>query len=191
MEGIIYELIDNTNNNKYIGSTETTIEKRLSSHKASYKSYLKGNKKQACKSFEILKNNNYTIKILEKVKYNEKEELLKKEAYYINNIKCINLKVPLQTRKEYRLNNVEKIKERNKKYYGKNKSEIYQKNRQRILKNHENYKQQCKDYYNNNKEKLKVDQKKYGKKYRDYQNSWGGDKRSNNNLLQIDTDLFL
>ncbi len=60
------------------------------------------------------------------------------------------------------------IKEYSKKYHQEHKEE-----RNEISK----------QYYKENKE--------YQKKYRDYQISWGGDKRSNNNLLLIDTTLFL
>ena len=43
--GKIYQIIDNTNNNIYIGSTcEPTLARRLSGHVRKYKSYLKDNK---------------------------------------------------------------------------------------------------------------------------------------------------
>tara|TARA_R110002012_G_scaffold139225_1_gene296390 strand:+ start:456 stop:941 length:486 start_codon:yes stop_codon:yes gene_type:complete len=41
-------------------------------------------------------------------------------------------------------------------------------------------------YREKNREKLKQN----NKKYHEYKNSWGGDKRRNNNLLQIDPNLF-
>ena len=41
-EGKIYQIVDNTNNNKYIGSTCKTLNQRLSKHKNNYKSFLNG-----------------------------------------------------------------------------------------------------------------------------------------------------
>lgn len=46
----------------------------------------------------------------------------------------------------------------------------------------EKHKQYNKKYRDNNKEKIK--------QTKQYKNSWGGDQRYNNNLLQIDINLF-
>jgi|DEB0MinimDraft_6_1074348.scaffolds.fasta_scaffold02117_8 hypothetical protein len=47
-------------------------------------------------------------------------------------------------------------------------------------------KEYSKKYNEENKEKKKLESKKYHK----YKNSWGGDKRFNNNLLEISLDIF-
>ena len=38
-KGKIYQIVDNTNNNKYIGSTCKSLKYRLTEHKSSYKRF--------------------------------------------------------------------------------------------------------------------------------------------------------
>ena len=90
MNGKIYKIVDNTNNNIYIGSTcESTLSKRLSKHKSDYKRYVdKGIK--YISSFDIIKNDNYKIELIEDVSCENKYELHDRERYWIENINCIN-----------------------------------------------------------------------------------------------------
>ncbi len=59
-------------------------------------------------------------------------------------------------------------------------------------------KEHCKKYYQDNKKKYehyretnRNKHKEYMKKYNQYTNSWGGEPRTNNNLLKIDLDIFI
>jgi hypothetical protein len=117
-----------------------------------------------CASKEIIKNGNYRIELIEDYPCNNKEELRIREQYYIDNLECINL-LNSYTSKEYRK---EYKKKYDKEYHIKNKVNIL--NRQ-------------KEYYNNNKNQKK--------EYYNFKNSWGGDKRSNNNLLEIDINILI
>ena len=96
----IYKIIDNTNNNIYIGSTCQELNVRLSEHKYRYKQFLKG-LANSLSSFEILKNNDYKIELIENIQCNNVKELKQKERYYIDNIMCVNIQKPLRTPKEY------------------------------------------------------------------------------------------
>jgi predicted GIY-YIG superfamily endonuclease len=87
---IIYAIIDNTNNETYYGSTTNSLNSRMSQHKGQCKAYLDGKNVSYCTSFKIIENKNYTTSIVEKVKCNSKLELLKREAYYIQNNICVN-----------------------------------------------------------------------------------------------------
>ena len=116
-EGKIYQIVDNTNNNKYIGSTCCSLKNRLSKHKCAYKSFLKGLYGNT-KSFDILKNNNYKIELLENCNIKTKQELLARERFYIENNECLNKNMPGRTDKEaqqyqkdYRETNKDKAKE--------------------------------------------------------------------------------
>jgi predicted GIY-YIG superfamily endonuclease len=86
---IIYAIVDNTNNETYYGSSTNGLNCRISQHKGQYKAFLNG-KIHYCTSFQIIKSNNFTASIIEKVKCNSKLELLKREAHYIQNNKCVN-----------------------------------------------------------------------------------------------------
>ncbi len=78
-KGKIYKVIDNTNNNIYIGSTVEPLNKRLNGHKNS-----------SCSSKKIIKNGDYKIELIENYKCNNKLELRKREQYWIEKINCIN-----------------------------------------------------------------------------------------------------
>ena len=55
----------------------------------------------------------------------------------------------------------------------------------------ENIAKLSKKWKEKNKEHRENYMRKYNLNYNKYKNSWGGDPRSNNNLLRIDVDLFL
>jgi hypothetical protein len=108
--GKIYKLIDNTNENIYIGSTTRTLNQRLSDHKCKYNRYLNG-KGRNVTSYNIIKNNDYRIELVKYVIYKDKKELFQRERYYIENNNCINKNIPLRTHKEYFIDNKERYKE--------------------------------------------------------------------------------
>ena len=138
-KGKIYKIVCNKTGKIYIGSTVSKLSKRLSQHKEKYKKYL-NNTYHFLTSFEILENENFQIVLIENIPCNNKEELFRRERYYIENNKCVNKYIPLQTDREYYLKNIEKIKEQNQNY--------------RIL-NNEKIKKYRKIYYKNNTEKIK------------------------------------
>ena len=110
---------------------------------------------------------NCKIELVENYPCESKRELEKREQYYIDTYDCINQQ-PAYTSREQRLiycNN------KAKKHYHNNK--VYRK--EQIL----SWRNKNRDYVLN-----------YQKNLSHYKNSWGGDKRCNNNLLTIDTDLF-
>lgn len=156
----IYKIIDNTNGNIYIGSTLKSLSQRIAGHRSSYKDFLNG-KGNNITSFEILKNGDYNIILIEEYKDCQNiEQLRAKERYYIELMKCLNKNIPGRERpeyiKHYTEQNKDKIKEHNKQYYQKNKEihsikskEYYKKNQEKIL-------QKAKLYCDENKEKTKA-----------------------------------
>ncbi len=153
--------IEDINNLKYIGSTKHKLNKRLSKHKY-HKKINKG-----CSS-KLLDLDNCKIYELEECDESNRNE---REQYWIDNIECVNQLNTLFDRKQF-----------NKQYYQENKEyrkEHYQKNK-------EHMKEDMKQYYQKNKGIIN----QYNKQYYHYQNSWGGEKRTHNNLLKIDLSLF-
>ena len=156
--GKIYRIICNTTGLQYIGSTCCSLSSRLGEHKKNYKKYLNG-KSHYVTSFKILENNNYQITLLENTPCNNKEELLRKERYYIEMLTCVNRIIPTRTHNEYYQDNREKILENVRNYVIENRLKIqeckrgyYQNNRESILEYH-------KDYYRNNKEIMGIKSK--------------------------------
>ena len=143
----IYQIVDNTNGNVYIGKTiKIYLSQRLSNH-----TYYTRKNTNRCMSREIIKNGNYKIELIEETPDETRER------YWIENTECINRTIPGRTRKEYQKDNKEKIKKHQKNYYENHKDKILTRRKNSHL----------------------------------YSNSWGGDRRSNNNLLLIDPKLFI
>ena len=159
----IYRIVCNTTGLTYYGSTcENTLARRLSKHKAKYNQYLNG-KKIFITSFDILKNNNYEIILVENYPCNSKDELHSRERFYIENNECVNKVVPNRTFKEYYQANKDKYTENRKHYYQENKEHILEHNKQYREINIEAYKQYLKQYCELNKDK----RSEYGKQYRE------------------------
>jgi hypothetical protein len=116
----IYKIVDNTNGDIYVGSTCKKLCQRIAQHRQDYKRYLKG-KFGKLTSFKILENNDYSIVLIENVENcKSKEELLKRERFYIESLNCVNKTIPKRTNHEYYLDNKEKVKE----YQEANKTKI-------------------------------------------------------------------
>jgi hypothetical protein len=173
----IYKVIDKTNGNIYIGSTcEPTLARRLAGHRGDYKRYLDG-KFRFVTSFEILKNGNYEIVLLEECKdITSKDQLHKRERFYIENNVCVNKHIPSRTQKEYYKDNKDNIIEYQKDYYEDNKDKIieyqkgyYKENKDNIIDYYKKYNEdnkeviseKKKEYYKDNKDKLKQRMKEY------------------------------
>jgi hypothetical protein len=177
--GKIYKIIDNTTGNIYIGCTCKKLCQRIAGHRTAYKNYLNGTGHYIT-SFEILKNDNYSIILLEVYSCDTKEQLNRKEREYIDNLECVNKYIPTRTHKEYykkyyeankdtlnenkkiyRENNKDKIKETKKIYNENNKDKI--KENQKIYRenNKDKIKENQKIYNENNKDKIKETKKLY------------------------------
>jgi len=135
--GKIYKIVDNTNGNIYIGSTCCKLLcQRLRGHTSYYKRYINGKSKQYYSSFKILKNGDYHIELLENISCKNKDELLKRETYWINKLNCINDRKSNRNQKQYYIDNREKILNDCQNYSKKNKNKIkqYQKNYREYIK---------------------------------------------------------
>ena len=119
----IYKICDNTNGAVYFGSTTQKLYERINDHKKSYRKFLKG-KRGNITSFEIIKNNDFNIILVENVLCCDKEQLQARERYYIENFECINKYIPGRTSKQYHEDNKERLKELSKQKYEKNKLEL-------------------------------------------------------------------
>ena len=174
----IYTIVCYTTGKIYIGSTTMTLKERLRHHK--YK------RNTNCTSMEIIDNNNYNIVLVENYPCKNKKEAELREGMYIRNNPCVNIKIPGRTKKEWCQDNKEKMKEYKKEYYQDNEKKIKEKQKQYYEDNRERLNENDKQYYQNNKERLKDKRRQY----HHYQKTWGGDPRSNNNLLRINIEIF-
>ena len=156
--GKIYKIVDKTNGNIYIGSTCEKLVRRLSKHVSSYKVYCR-NKKDYTSSYEILKNGDYEIILIESFPCKGKDELHKQERYHIDKTKCINKNNPTRTKEDDKLYH--------KKYYKDNKNIIKEKHK---LYNEVNKEQEAirhKKYYSDNKGIILKKNQEHYKKVKD------------------------
>lgn len=138
-KGRIYKLYNEYGT--YYGSTTKSLKERFCRH-----SELNNSK---CISKILFKNGAIPkLELLEEVEFNDIKELRERERYYIENLECINLRIPNRTRKEYLIEEKEKRKQTCKKYNDKNK--LYYK--QWRKENKEQIAQQRKEYYETNKQ---------------------------------------
>ena len=101
--GKIYKIVDVGYNKTYYGSTCESLSQRMTRHRAKYTAYLKGNITNT-RSFDLFDEfgiENCKIELVENYPCNSKEELRRREGYYIKNNDCINKCVPCRTPAEY------------------------------------------------------------------------------------------
>jgi len=116
-KGKIYKIVCHETEEVYYGSTVQTLSKRLSQHREYNKS---------CSSRQIIDRGNYSIELVKDFPCNSKKELLREEGIFIRNNECINRCIAGRTKqeyfndnkdrrtvyfKEYRLKNIDRIKE--------------------------------------------------------------------------------
>ena len=129
--GIVYKITCNVTGLCYIGSTKTTLEKRLQGHiyDIKYKRYT---------VYQVLEHNDYNAEILEDC---DNKILLKQEGFHQQNNVCVNKTINGRTRQEY--DKSEKMVEYRKKWREENrdrltekKKEWYIQNKQKVLDKH-------------------------------------------------------
>ena len=156
--GKIYKIVDNTNENIYIGSTcEPKLARRLAKHRGHYIEYLDG-KRNHVTSFIILENDDYDIVLIENYPCNNIDELRARERYHVERTKCVNKNIPGRKREEYRKiyyeNNKEQILEKTNAYKKENMEKIKEYKKQYNQDNKDYFKNYSKVYREQNKEKL-------------------------------------
>ena len=136
--GKIYKIVDVGYNKCYIGSTCEKLSKRMARHRQKYHTYLKEPVDffSSFKLFEEFGVESCKIELIENYPCKSREELLRREGHYIKQSECVNKVVSGRTNKEYKLDNIEKIREQKREAYYKDKEEgnsYYQRNKERIL----------------------------------------------------------
>lgn len=121
MKGKIYKLVCNKTNNVYYGSTTVSLMKRRDNHRQHYKRYLKGGGGSYLTSFDIIKDDDFIIELVEEIEFEDIKELRTRERYHIQNNICVNKVIPTRTDKEYYIDNKEHCNEMSRIDYQNNK----------------------------------------------------------------------
>jgi hypothetical protein len=133
----------------------------MGAHVSNYKCWTNG-KTHYCGSFEIIKNGDYVILLIELYPCKSSDELRMREQYHIDlNCGCMNkyrahstIEQNKKHKKEYNEANKEAISERDKEYYEANKEAILERNKAYSDANKEAILEQRKEYYEANKEAI-------------------------------------
>lgn len=120
---VIYQILDNTTGKSYIGSTVKPIRTRLSIHLSCYNKWVNNNHNTTYyTSFEVLKNDNFGVFILELLSDSEAPTRYLRERHFVETIEnCVNKHIPSRTLKQYYNDHKTEINQFMKEYYQKNK----------------------------------------------------------------------
>jgi len=152
--GLIYKLCCNDTNIKeeYVGSTVDFTERKRC-HKKSCNNV--NGKIYNLKVYQFIRENggfeNWSMVLIEKYPCNDILELKSRERYFIELLKSrLNCCIPTRTKKEWRNDNKETIKEKDKVYRDEHKETI--KERDKVYR--EEHKETIKEYYEEHKEEI-------------------------------------
>ena len=132
-KSIIYLILDKHTGECYIGSTATSLAKRMYRHREALKGYNKwiaggkeGKQRGFCYSYTILARNQYTSFELERYPCNDKRELRSREGYYIDKYRQDVGALCLNKRREG-VNRADDVNAYSKQHYQANKDSIKEK----------------------------------------------------------------
>lgn len=150
--GKVYKIVGN--GFIYVGSTcEKYLSNRLAGHNSKFKRFQEGTSNYLT-SFKCLSDENHYIELLQLFPCGSKDELHACERKWIEQLDCVNKRIPTRTDKEYCEDNKEKIAEYKKKYYQDNKEIIEEYYKQYNQDNKEKIAEQKKQYWQDNKDKI-------------------------------------
>ena len=158
MIGRIYKIVDDSNGKVYVGSTFTTLDKRLKQHINAYNTFLKKPETGYCTSKNIICNGNFHIELIKEMKVSNKKELLQSEREQIDSTDCINIVRPLRTNtercKEWYIDNRDYAKLKSKLYMEGNRERSNEAKKRWADKNKDKIKLIRKQNYELNKDKI-------------------------------------
>lgn len=116
--GKIYKITSKQTDDVYIGSTIHRLTKRRTNHL---------HESNQCLSRIIMKYNDAILELIELYPCKTKQELLWRERYWIENIKCVNICIPIKTKQEQK-ENKKKYSEAHKEYNREYKKKLREQN---------------------------------------------------------------
>lgn len=116
----IYKIESKSSSKVYVGSTTTSLEKRMSRHRTNFRRYSRGQPAPYTSSFELLVGDCRII-LLDEGPFRDRRELHEKEREYIESLDSVNILHPTRSPEEYREDNRDRIKEQKREWYHRNK----------------------------------------------------------------------
>jgi group I intron endonuclease len=171
--GKIYRLVNNVDDEFYVGSTCGKLSKRKNEHKSLTKS------KPHIKIYQHLNNigwENVSIVLIEEYPCENKMELLRRERHWVDELNpSLNKQVPTRTQQQYRDDNKDRIRQRDASYYEKNRTRIIESTTKYRAENIQQINETKKKYVEKNREKLRDYHAKW---YAEHKDEWNAKRRA-------------
>jgi hypothetical protein len=151
--GKIYTIRNRNDDTKiYVGSTIQPLYKRYHQHK---KDSAKKEKYPNHKLYTEIENwDDWYIELYENYPCNNKEELCQREGEVIRLIGNLNKQIAGRDKKQWYIENADKVQEKNKKYHAENADKIKEYKKQYNIENKEKLQEYRRQYYLKKTEKL-------------------------------------
>ena len=127
----VYKITNSVSDKCYIGSTAQSLKDRMYSHRSSARKGLGSNTSSKLFDEDF---DGCIIELIENYPCSSKQELLKRERYWIENSNCVNERLPSRSRREYKKDNADKIKKQSREYLERNRDEIQRKRKAHYMK---------------------------------------------------------
>ena len=180
--GKIYKIVSKNTDMIYIGSTKKVkLKTRMNEHRCAFK---KG--EEELDSHYMFLWDDAEIKLIEDYPCKSKKELTTREQYYMDLYPdyIVNTRKASSDKKEQ--NRLYMRKRRAEGTIKEDTEKEKERKRKSYLKHREKQLEKSKQY----REDFRAEKNEMDRKYNQYTRSWGGDKRYNNNMLQIKLDIF-
>jgi hypothetical protein len=164
-KGKIYKIVNVEDSEVYVGSTCQPLSRRMGNHRKSCYSKIKKNRK-LYKHMRDIGIENFHIYLVEDCPCSNKEELRKREGYWIRKIGTLNSCIAGRSKAEYYQDNCEKIKAQNRENQKKNPEKKKEMDRKYYEKNSEKIKANVRKYHKENYAVIKEKRKEYFQNYR-------------------------
>ena len=156
-KGQIYKVCDKAYTKCYIGSTTVSLSRRMVQHRSDYKRYTEGHNRAYWTVYNLFDEfgvENCKIEWIEDYPCNSKKELEAREGHHQKATYCINKFIAGRTEQEWRKDNEERQREKERQYRETHKEEIAKYKKDWTEQNKERLQEKAKYYYKDNKEHL-------------------------------------
>ena len=159
-KGKIYKLLNNIDDDVYVGSTCQSLSRRMAKHRWCTKSTVSCDRPLYAKMNELGVDQFY-IELLEEYPCDNKEQLNAREGYYIRSTGTLNMTIAGRSKHQYNIDNKDTIKEKKYIYGVKNKDEIHAKKKQYYETHKDEICERSKLYQQTHKDEIAVKTKQY------------------------------
>jgi hypothetical protein len=160
----IYRIINDENDEVYVGSTYNMLCRRMEKHRSHRFQYAHRPLYKLMNEIGIAK---FHIELIEEYPCDNKEQLRKREGHFIRGMGTLNMVIEERTKKEYKETNKDKI-EYMAKYREEKKDQILAKTKEY----RENHKDEIKQYKINNKEHILAQNKEYYERTKEHKQEY-------------------